>query len=220
MNAGGRMQAWLRPGVISGLFVLLLASCGQQPVGSFERARFIADGGQAHHDVRFMDGCTRLAPGEATRLASFLKALELRRSDDIIVHMGSTGSERRDRERRQSLRNAISAGPARLDLRAQPGFSRRDPRENVALVQVIRHDQVHVDCRNGGYNASDLAFRMPFPVLNCANPTNRAVMAADKRDLTRPRQTGPARGEPAAGAVRRHRSGEVNTVTLDTNVDD
>lgn len=202
-------------------FVLLalgvvLAGCGQQPIGSFERAQFIADGGQAHHDVRFTHGCTSLATGEEARLAAFIRDIEPRGTDDIVVSMGSTGSPRRDRERRQSLLSAIDAGPASVKLTGMPGFSRRDARENVALVQVIRHDRLRVDYKNGGYNQNDLLYRMPFPTLNCANPSNLAHMAVDKRDLTRPRGLGPARGEPTGSAVGRQRAGEVHTVPLDT----
>jgi len=203
------MRVLTRSGVISVALVILLSACGQQPIGSFERAQFVSDAAQAHHDVRFTPGCTRLAPGEATRLAAFIKEIGLRRGDDIVVSMGRTGSDRRDRERRESLRRAISPGPARLQLSAPTGFSRQDPRHDVALIQVIRHDRLRVDCKQGGYSESDLAFRMPFPVLNCANPSNLAFMAADTRDLTRPRQLGPARGEPAASAIRRQRASEV-----------
>ncbi len=206
----------MRSGIAAGALALLLAGCAEQPIGSFERAQFVASGAQAHHDVRFMSGCTRLAQGEAERLSAFLGELGLRRGDDVIVSMHSTGSDRRDRERRASLRSAIDAGPARVKLSAAPGFSRKDPRKNTALVQVIRHDQVGVDCKDGGYSDSDLAHRMPFPKLNCANPNNLAQMAAEKRDLTRPRALGPARGEPAAGAVRRQRDGEVVFLPLAT----
>ena len=202
--------------MISVALASVLSGCGQQPIGSFERAQLISGAAQAHHDVRFTPGCTRLAPGEATRLAAFIREIGLRRGEDIVVHMGRTGSDRRDRERRENLRRAISPGPARLQLTAQTGFSRQDPRHNVALVQVIRHDRLRVDCKQGGYSKSDLAFRMPFPVLNCANPANLAHMAAEKRDLTSPRQLGPAGAEPAAGAVRRQRAGEVRTVPLDS----
>jgi type IV pilus biogenesis protein CpaD/CtpE len=214
------MWALMRSAIVSGGLALLLAGCGQQPIGSFARAQFIADGGQAHHDVRFTKGCTSLAQGEAPRLAAFLEALELRRGDDIVVSMGSTGSDRRDRERRQNLLRAIKPGPARVLLSARPGFARLDPRHNAALVQVIRHDQVRVDCKAGGYNRIDRSLRMPFPVLNCANPSNLAHMAAEKRDLTSPRQLGPARSEPAASAVRRQRAGEVRTVPLDSTGED
>lgn len=215
MRRDDRMWARMRFSVVSGALALFLAGCGHQPIGNFDRAHFIADGGQAHHDVRFTKGCTSLAHGEAPRLKAFLEALELRRGDDILVSMGSTGSDRRDRERRQSLIKAIDPGPARLLLSAPPGFARSDPRHDAAMVQVIRHDQVRVDCKAGGYNRFDQAFRMPFPVLNCANPSNLAHMAAEKRDLTSPRQLGPARGEPAASAIRRQRSGEVQTVPLE-----
>ncbi|MEI4233546.1 hypothetical protein [Roseovarius sp. D22-M7] len=208
--SGARVKAAL----LSALMPLLLAGCGEQPIGSFERAQFIADGGQAHHDVRFTRGCTSLARGEAPRLQAFLTALELRRGDDIVVHMGRTGSDRRDRERRHSLLSAIEPGPARVLMSRSAGFSRRDRRHDAALVQVIRHDQVRVDCKSGGYSEADLALRMPFPMLNCANPTNLAYMAAEKRDLTSPRQLGPARGEPAASAIRRQRAGEVRTIPL------
>lgn len=206
----------LRLSIIWGACALTLAGCGHQPIGSFARANFIADGGQAHHDVRFTTGCTSLASGEAARLKAFLGSLELRRGDDIVVSMGSTGSDRRDRERRENLMSAIDPGPARLLLSARTGFARSDPRHDDALVQVIRHDQVRVDCKAGGYNRIDQSLRMPFPVLNCANPSNLAHMAAEKRDLTSPRQLGPARGEPAASAVRRQRAGEVRTVPLDS----
>lgn len=214
------MRAWMRSAIVSAGLALLLAGCGQQPIGSFARAQFIADGGQAHHEVRFTKGCTSLAQGEAPRLAAFLEALELRRGDDIVVSMGSTGSDRRDRERRQNLLRAIHPGPARVLLSARPGFARSDPNHDDALVQVIRHDQVRVDCKAGGYNRIDLSLRMPFPVLNCANPSNLAHMAAEKRDLTSPRQLGPARAEPAASAVRRQRAGEVRTTPLESTTEE
>lgn len=204
-----RMCTGTKPGFIAGILALLLTACAQQPIGNFERAQFIADGAQAHHDVRFVAGCTSLAQGEAERLAIFLRELNLSRDDDIVVTMGSTGSDRRDHERRANLRYAINPGPARVILRDTPGFSRRTARKNEALIQVIRHDQVRVDCRDGGYSDSDIAHRMPFPALNCANPSNLAQMAADKRDLTSPRQLGPARSEPAASAVQRQREGNV-----------
>lgn len=214
------MRGWMKSAIVSAGLGLVLAGCGQQPIGSFARANFIADGGQAHHDVRFTQGCTSLAQGEAPRLKAFLEALELRRGDDIVVSMGSTGSDRRDRERRNSILSAIEPGPARVLLSPRPGFARRDPRYDAALVQVIRHDQVAVDCKAGGYNRIDRSLRMPFPVMNCANPSNLAHMAAEKRDLTSPRQLGPARAEPASGAVRRQRAGEVRTVPLDSPAED
>ena len=212
-----RLPARIRPAIAAGALTLLLAGCAEQPIGNFERAQFVAEGAEAHHDVRFMPGCTRLAPGEAERLSAFLGELGLRRGDDVIVSMRGTGSDRRDRERRASLRSAIDAGPARVELSAATGFSREDPGKNTALVQVFRHEGVGVDCKDGGYSESDLAHRMPFPTFNCANPTNLAQMAAEKRDLTRPRALGPARGEPAAGAIRRQRDGEVVFIPLATN---
>ena len=184
--------------MISVALASVLSGCGQQPIGSFERAQLISGAAQAHHDVRFTPGCTRLAPGEATRLAAFIREIGLRRGDDIVVRMGSTGSDRRDRERRQSLRRAISPGPARLQLTAQTGFSRQDPRHNVALVQVIRHDRLRVDCKQGGYSKSDLAFRMPFPVLNCANPSTSLSWPLTHAISPVRVTLGPARGEPAA----------------------
>lgn len=213
-GAGARRPALTA--LLSGAVTLLLAGCGQQPIGSFEGARFIADGGQAHHEVRFVHGGTGLAPGEARNLKAFLGALELERVDDIVARMGRTGSDRRDSARRHSLLSAIDPGPARVMILQRGGFSRAGPRKDAAFVQVIRHDQVRVDCKHGGYNAVDLAVRMPFPVLNCASPVNLAYMAAEKRDLTSPRDLGPARGDPAASALARQRRGEVRTRELGT----
>ena len=214
----GRMHKRIMVGIVSLVLGFMLAGCGQQPIGSFERAQFIADGGQAHHDVHFTPGCTRLAKGEGARLAAFIKEIEPGRTDDIVVRMVSTGSSRRDRERRQSLLSALDAGNARVQLTTMPAVDRGNSGENVALVQVNRHDRTRVDCKNGGYSENDLLYRMPFPVLNCANPSNLAHMAAEPRDLTRPRALGPARGEPAGSAIRRQREGEIETVPLDTTI--
>ena len=203
------MPSRLRASILASITTLILAGCAEQPIGNFESARFVAHGTEARHEVAFMPACTRLAPGEAERLQTFLKHLNLQRGDYIVATLVSTGSEQRDRERRASLRHAIETGPARLEIRTISPHEHTGASWNHALLRIARHDSVAVDCRDGGYSASDLAHRMPFPILNCANPSNLARMAADPRDLTHPRALGSARAEPTASAVRRHREGQV-----------
>lgn len=211
---GFKMSKYTRFFSIAGIMILFLAGCAEQPIGNFERARFIADGAHAYHYVHFRTGKAYLTSTEADRLSAFLQGLKLNGGDDIIVTMSSSGSERLARKRRESLNRAIPIGPARVQIRHSPKFTRGTPQDNTALVKVIRRNQVAVDCKRGGYSASDLTYRGPFPELNCANPSNLARMAADKRDLIQPRKLGPASAEPAAASVRRSRDGAVIRLPL------
>lgn len=175
----------------------LTAGCADQPIGGFDRPRFVADAAQAQTDLRFEPGSARLASGEAARLSAFLRGLVLRPNDDIVLSFGSSGSMVLDRQRVAAVEAAVAAArtPARVRIEDVRGFGRGPDQGDRVLVQAFRFDVLVVECGTMGIESG----ADQLPVLGCANEANLAHMAASVRDLTDPRILGPA---PAALATK------------------
>lgn len=181
-----------------GLAALGLAGCADQPVGSFDRPRYVADAAQAQTDLRFIPGSAQLASGEAERLAGFLRSLVLRQNDDIVLTFGPSGSTTLDRARIAAAEAAVAraGAPARVRTVDHRGFGRGVDRGDRVLVQAVRYDVLVVECGDAGIDAADAGL---LPPMGCANAANLAHMAASVRDLTEPRVLGPT---PAATLAR------------------
>lgn len=192
----------------TGLAVLALAGCQSQPVGVMQSATFRAEPAQAQTDLYFQPGSGQLLRGESARLRTFLAALALRSTDDVLVDLPSTGSAAIDGQRRAALFAAIGPVPARVDVTGRRGFPLADPRADEIFVQVRRYDRLVVDCTGLGARADERAWHTPVPLIGCANAANRAGMAASLRDLTAPQDLSDAPAQASVEAVGRYRRGE------------
>lgn len=190
----------------------LLAGCADQPVASFESPKYLAEAAQAQTDVYFQPGSARFASGEVARLRSMLKAQVLRPTDDVLVYVPSSGNARIDAERGGAARNAVGPVVARVRLFGPPGFIYTETRPDALFVQVMRYDQVAVDCVNSGRNAFETTMLVPFPAIGCTNALNRANMAAQLRDLTAPRVLGDGRAVTDVAAIKRYDEGNPRPV--------
>lgn len=195
----------------------LLAGCADQPVASFESPKYLAEAAQAQTDVYFQPGSARFAAGEVQRLRTMLKAQVLRPTDDVLVYVPSSGNARIDAERGGAARSAVGAVPARVRLFGPPGFVYTETRPDALFVQVMRYDQVQVDCVNSGRNAFETTMLVPFPAMGCTNALNRANMAAELRDLTAPRVLGDGRAVTDVAAIKRYDDGTLRQPPWDIN---
>lgn len=198
-----------------GFVALALSACADQPIGGFDRPRYVAEAAQAQTDLRFVPGSARLAAGEADRFGVFLRGLVLRPSDDLELTFGPSGSTVLERQRIAAVEAAIArAGtPARVLISDTRGFGRGVDRGDLVLVRALRHDVLVVDCGTMGMTPAEIAGNQ-LPPIGCANETNLAHMAASVRDLTHPRVLGPAPAALAAAPLVRG-SGQVPSPRLD-----
>lgn len=194
---------------------LALAGCADQPVASFESPRYLDTGAQAQTDLYFRPGTSQLAAGEQERLRAFLGAQVLRPTDDVIVDIPSSGVATVDARRVAVTRGAVGPVPARVRLIGPPGFVYTNARPDAAFVQVLRHDQVTVDCVNSGRDAFETDMLVSFPAMGCVNAINRAQMAAEVRDLTAPRTLGATDAADAVAAVGRYQTGKTKPAPFD-----
>ena len=124
------------PGALA-LAVLALAACEAQPVGTFDPARYVAEpAGQAYASVAFRPGSGELAAGESERLAQFLRGQLLGPGTDVLLRVGSSGSQILDTQRISTLRAAL--GPTRAEVRVATGSGPGEPpvRPDLGLVRV------------------------------------------------------------------------------------
>jgi len=205
-----------RNALAAGAAALALAGCAAQPIGSFDPAHVTSANSRAQQDVYFRPGAAGFLPGEAERMNAFLRALLLRPQDDVIVTLGSTGSDRLDAARLATMRKTIASQPARLRVIGPLGFARAPDRPDVAMVQAVRYDQVVVTCPGSGRTNENPALLTAIPVTGCANAANIATMAAEKRDLSAPRRLGGPDGGADVRAIERYRAGDVTIAPLAT----
>ena len=188
---------------------LAVSGCMEQPITRPVQPQFFTDSTQAQTDLFFQPGSSHLANGEVTRLRSFLAGLALQPTDDVIVDVPSSGSPTVDARRYAAARNAVGNVPARVRVEPRPGFATTEPRPDAGFVQVIRYDQLVVDCENSGKTAFDIEYRTPIPPMGCSNAVNLANMAAERRDLVAPRQLKPMDARTSVAAMERYTSGQL-----------
>jgi type IV pilus biogenesis protein CpaD/CtpE len=212
------MAMWIRT-LSPWACLLILAGCEAMPVGTFDRPQFVADAAQAQHDLYFAPGSAALAPGEAERLAAFLRALVLNPEDDVILNVGRAETPVLNAQRLATLSRTFAGirTPARVRLMQPPGFVNSDSRADVVLVQVQRYGRIKVVCPSNQV-AGELATPLP-PYLACTNGINLANMAAEPRDLIAPGRLEGSEGDIGANAVLRYRADKVKGYPqpIDTN---
>jgi type IV pilus biogenesis protein CpaD/CtpE len=186
------------------LAAAVLAGCEAMPVGTFDRPQLVADAAQAQHDLYFTPGSAALAPGEAERLAAFLRGLVLNAQDDVILNVGRAETPVLNAQRYATLQRTMAGirTPARVRLVQPPGFVNSDSRADVVLVQVQRYGRIKVICPS---NQVPGELTTPLPIwLSCSNSINLANMAAEPRDLIAPGRLAGSEGVTGANAVLRH----------------
>jgi type IV pilus biogenesis protein CpaD/CtpE len=128
-----------------------------------------------------------------------LRDLVLRPQDEVIVTFGSTGSETLDAQRIATLRGIIASNPARLSVIAPVTASTAAERPDIALLQVRLFKRILVTCPANGVPFDEEALNPQIREFGCASAINLAESAADKRDLSTPREL---RGSDAIQSVR------------------
>ena len=212
-----RMARRLRAGALALASVLALAACEAQPVGSFQSAKFVADGSRALQSVYFQPGSPQLRPGEAERIRSFLSQQMITPETDILLHVGRTGSPLLDARRRGTLRASMPRTPARVRLIGVDTTLGEDLRTDAAQVEVVQYNRLVVKCP--GNTAASYELTTPLPSQGCSNAVNLANMADSVRDLTDPRDFGGSDGVVAGAAVDRYQQDKVKIISLEALVD-
>jgi type IV pilus biogenesis protein CpaD/CtpE len=205
----------LRTPAVLGLAALaLLAACETQPVGTFDRATYLADRAARPYTLFFQPDSDTLAPGEAQRLSSYLRTLSPKAGDDILLEVGNSGSALLDARRLMTLRRTFSG--SRAPVRVVVPKTVRDPDvvSNTVTVSLVRYDLIIVECPPME-QAGELT--TPLPPIGCSNAINLATMAHDKRDLIVPRELRGSESGAAASAVIRHREEKVITLPIDVS---
>jgi type IV pilus biogenesis protein CpaD/CtpE len=128
-----------------------------------------------------------------------LRDIVLRPQDEVIVTFGSTGSETLDAQRIATLRGIIASNPARLSVIAPVTASTAAERPDIALLQVRLFKRILVTCPANGVPFDEEALNPQIREFGCASAINLAESAADKRDLSTPREL---RGSDAIQSVR------------------
>ena len=208
MKTPNHLRATLARGAAITLTALALAGCMQQPITRPVEPTFSSASTRAQTDLFFQPGGSHLAAGEVERLRAFLKGLALKPSDDIIVDVPSSGSPNVDVKRLSAARNAVGRVPARVKLAGQTGFATTQARPDAGFVQVVRYDQLKVDCKNLGLSQNELLYSARIPPMGCANAINLANMVAENRDLVAPTTLGQMDAQSSVSAIERYRAGE------------
>jgi type IV pilus biogenesis protein CpaD/CtpE len=207
----------LRAGALALASALALAACEAQPVGSFQNAKFVADGSRALQSVFFQPGSPALRPGEAQRIRSFLSGQLITPQTDILLHVGRTGSPLLDARRRGTLRASMPRTPARVRLIGVDTSLGADLRIDSAQLEVVQYNRLVVKCP--GNPAADYELTTPLPNQGCSNAVNLANMAESVRDLTDPRDFSGSDGVTAGAAVERYQDDKVKVIPLEAIVD-
>jgi type IV pilus biogenesis protein CpaD/CtpE len=202
------MHAVFRSCLAAAGFAGLVAGCEYQPIGTLDRPEYRVDAARGEYGVQFSPGTAAFAPGEAARLAGFLRGVPLRSADEVILTAGPSGSHAIDQARiaaatgviaEVGLRARLSVVDQRTDATVAPG-------PNTVLVEAVSPGQLLVACPGRYLDATEQAYAGPTPRLGCANAVNLAFMAADRKDLVRPRVLGPSDGATSSAAVIRYRT--------------
>jgi type IV pilus biogenesis protein CpaD/CtpE len=201
--------------VLLAALALALAGCQAQPVGTFDRATFAADRAAGPYTLFFQPDNEALAPGEAERLASYLRTLAPRPGQDILLEVGNSGSAVLDGRRLLTLRRTFAGSRARVRVFVPNESPSPEGVRNTVTVTLVRYDLIVVGCP-----ALDQPGELttPLPPIGCSNAINLATMAAEKRDLIAP--AGALKGSESgvsAAAVLRHREGKVITLPINTS---
>jgi type IV pilus biogenesis protein CpaD/CtpE len=191
--------------------VALLAACGEQPIGTFERPQYITQAAQGQLSLRFAPATAELEPGEAARLMLFLEGLALQNWDEVILTFAESGSADLDRARRAATARALAETrtPAAVRLVDTRRPDRVVPAVDTVLVEALRRGQLLVACPGQFNDDWERRFGADLPRMNCSNEANLAHMAANQNDLIVPRVLGPSEGTTSAMAVLRHRTDQV-----------
>jgi type IV pilus biogenesis protein CpaD/CtpE len=209
-------RAALRPGLALAA-VLAIAGCEAQPVGTFDPARYVAQpASQAYFNVAFVPGSPDLARGEEQRLNQFLNEQVLGRNSDVLLSVGGSGSQVLDSHRISKLRAIVGPTPARVQVGTGSAAAAPAVRPDLGVVRVAHGNRIVVECP-GNPADPDWELTTPLPDIGCSNAYNRAIQAADPRDLFRQRRLAGPDGGASAAAVARYQEDKVKTTALDMN---
>jgi type IV pilus biogenesis protein CpaD/CtpE len=216
MHRSRAARAALRSGLALAA-VLAIAGCEAQPVGTFNPARYVTQpAGQAYFSVEFQPGSAELARGESQRLAQFLNQQVLGLNTDVLLSVGGSGSQVLDTHRISKLRAEVGPTQARVQVGAGSAAAAPAVRPDLGLVRVAHGNRIVVECP-GNPADPDWELTTPLPDIGCANAYNRAIQAADPRDLLQKRRLFGPDGGASAAAVQRYQEDKVKTTDLDMN---
>jgi type IV pilus biogenesis protein CpaD/CtpE len=195
------------------LAAVVVAGCEAQPVGFFDRPKYVADRVAGPYTLYFQPDSDALAVGEAERLTSYLRTLSLRADQDIVLEIGRSGSAVLDGRRLLTLNRAFAATRARVRVILPRETGVPDPMSNAVRLSVVRYDLIIVECPP--LEQPD-ELTTALPPIGCSNAVNIAEMAVNKRGLIEPGELRGSESGVSAGAVQRHREGKV--ITLPINI--
>lgn len=202
------ISPFARFGLIGLLFGLALAGCEAQPLGSFQPARYLANPTQPDLLVSFAPGGAGLAPGEVSRLDTYVRGALLGPDDDVVLYVGPSGSRRLDAERLGKLSKVFPATRARVRVITAPDAAGVQVGPDGLVVRTVSYSRITIECPGNTAGPLELTTPLP-PMLTCANAFNRATMAANPRDLIAPEAFGGTPQGLSTAAVKRQQDGKV-----------
>jgi pilus assembly protein CpaD len=158
--------------------------------------------------LRFPRGTTRLSPSEVDRLAGFLREVELRRGELVVLGNGDDRGPLGGARRTQVAEQIRNAGAVPVQGVSPPRGAEGaaiDP--DTVIVSVPRHEVVPPACPDWS-DAPDRVTNLPSSNFGCATATNLGLMVADPRDLVSGRVPGAADAAVAARSVQAYRRGK------------
>ena len=155
------------------------------------------------HEVKFAANDARLAPGEADRLAAFLRRSAVGYGDRVSLILPERGNAPALDARRQAVAMAL----ANHGILTQP----IGPIEGVAaapdsvLITVGRYVVTPPACPDWSKTPSYDAANRAGSNFGCASAVNLGLMVADPGDLAGGRPPGPGDGDQNTLAIQRYR---------------
>jgi pilus assembly protein CpaD len=158
--------------------------------------------------LRFPRGTTRLSPSEVDRLAGFLREVELRPGELVVLGNGDDRDPLGGARRTQVAEQIRNAGAVPVQGATPPRGAEaaaNDP--DTVVVSVPRREVVPPACPDWS-DAPARVTNLPSSNFGCATASNLGLMVADPRDLVSGRVPGAADAAVAARSVQAYRQGK------------
>lgn len=186
---------------------LILAACssGNPDMGPTVVApkQLKVDYTELKHAADFAHASAKLAPGELTRLDTFLDNAGVTPQDHVFIEPAS--DDRLAAQRIGSLAHLLAQRG--VGARVLPAGDHAIAPDQV-LVKVERYVVTPPACPDWTKSPFEGHDNQVASNFGCATTTNLGMMIADPRDLVVGRTLGPGEGDPALAGIARYRAGK------------